>query len=56
VTRTNYIDIGWHIDARTNRLIITSAEDNVIKGAGGQALQSLNLMFGLDPKAGLQSV
>jgi N-acetyl-gamma-glutamyl-phosphate reductase len=56
VTRTNFIDIGWHLDARTNRLILTSAEDNVIKGAGGQAVQSFNLIFGLDEKAGLQSV
>lgn len=56
VTRTNYIDIGWHIDSRTQRLIITSAEDNVVKGAGGQAVQSMNLIFGLDEKAGLQSV
>ncbi len=56
VTRTNYIDIGWHIDVRTQRLIITCAEDNVIKGAGGQAIQSFNLIFGLDEKAGLQSV
>ncbi len=56
VTRTNYIDIGWHIDQRTNRLIITSAEDNVVKGAGGQAVQSFNLIFGLDERAGLQSV
>ena len=56
VTRTNYIDIGWHIDPRTNRLIITSAEDNVVKGAGGQAVQSFNLLFGLDERAGLQSV
>lgn len=56
VTRTNYIDIGWHHDARTGRVILTSAEDNVIKGAGGQAVQSFNLIFGLDEKAGLQSV
>jgi N-acetyl-gamma-glutamyl-phosphate reductase len=56
VTRTNFIDIGWHLDARTNRLILTSAEDNVVKGAGGQAVQSFNLIFGLDEKAGLLSV
>lgn len=56
VTRTNFIDIGWHHDARTNRLILTSAEDNVVKGAGGQAVQSFNLIFGLDEKAGLLSV
>ncbi len=56
VTRTNFIDIGWHFDTRTNRLILTSAEDNVVKGAGGQAVQSFNLIFGLDEKAGLLSV
>lgn len=56
VTGTNYIDIGWHIDARTKRLIITSAEDNIVKGAGGQAVQSFNLIFGFDEKAGLQSI
>ncbi len=56
VTRTNYIDIGWHIDERTKRVILTSAEDNIVKGAGGQAIQSFNLIFGLDEKAGLQSV
>lgn len=56
VTRTNFIDIGWHFDARTNRLIITSAEDNVVKGAGGQAVQSMNLIFGLTENAGLQAL
>jgi N-acetyl-gamma-glutamyl-phosphate reductase len=56
VTRSNYLDIGWHIDTRTNRIILTSAEDNVIKGAGGQAIQSFNILFGLDEKAGLQSI
>jgi N-acetyl-gamma-glutamyl-phosphate reductase len=56
VTRTNFIDIGWHHDARTGRVILTSAEDNVVKGAGGQAVQSFNLIFGLDEKAGLHSV
>jgi N-acetyl-gamma-glutamyl-phosphate reductase len=56
VTRTNFIDIGWHLDTRTHRLILTSAEDNVVKGAGGQAVQAFNLIFGLDEKAGLQSV
>jgi N-acetyl-gamma-glutamyl-phosphate reductase len=56
VTRTNFIDIGWHLDTRTGRVILTSAEDNVVKGAGGQAVQSFNLIFGLDEKAGLQSV
>ncbi len=53
VTRTNFVDIGWHHDTRTGRLILLSAEDNLGKGAGGQAIQSFNLMFGLDEKSGL---
>lgn len=55
VARTNFIDIGWHHDARTGRVILTSAEDNIGKGAGGQAVQSFNLMFGLSPTDGLQN-
>lgn len=55
VTRTNFIDIGWHHDARTGRVILTSAEDNLVKGAGGQAIQSFNLMFDLEPTQGLQN-
>lgn len=53
VTRTNCVDIGWAYDARTNRVILMSAEDNVVKGAGGQAVQSFNLMFGFDETEGL---
>lgn len=53
VTRTNFIDIGWHHDPRTQRVILTSAEDNLGKGAGGQAVQCFNLMFGLSPTDGL---
>lgn len=56
VTRTNFIDIGWHHDPRTGRVILTSAEDNLGKGAGGQAVQAFNLIFGLPETAGLQSV
>lgn len=55
VTRTNFIDIGWQYDARTGRVLLLSAEDNLGKGAGAQAVQSFNLMFGLTPSAGLQS-
>lgn len=55
VTRTNFIDIGFEIDTRTNRLILMSAEDNLGKGAGGQAVQSFNLMHGLESTAGLNS-
>ncbi|HEX7260949.1 MAG TPA: N-acetyl-gamma-glutamyl-phosphate reductase, partial [Luteolibacter sp.] len=49
VTRTNFIDIGWQHDPRTNRILLLSAEDNLGKGAGGQAVQCFNLMFGLNP-------
>lgn len=55
VTRTNFIDIGFEIDTRTNRLILMSAEDNLGKGAGGQAVQSFNLMHDLQPTTGLDS-
>jgi len=53
VTRTNHIDIGWEYDERTGRVLLLSAEDNLGKGAGGQAIQSFNLMCGLDETAGL---
>ncbi len=55
VTRTNFIDIGWQHDPRTGRVLLMSAEDNLGKGAGGQAVQSFNLMFGLPEIAGLQN-
>ncbi len=55
VTRTNFIDIGWQHDPRTGRVILMSAEDNLGKGAGGQAVQCFNLMFGLNPTGGLQN-
>ncbi|MFK7851589.1 MAG: N-acetyl-gamma-glutamyl-phosphate reductase [Akkermansiaceae bacterium] len=55
VTRTNFIDIGFEIDSRTNRLMLMSAEDNLGKGAGGQAVQSFNIMSDHDPRLGLQS-
>jgi len=53
VTRTNFIDIGWQHDPRTGRVILMSAEDNLGKGAGGQAVQCFNLMFGLGGTDGL---
>ncbi len=55
VTRTNFIDIGWETDPRTNRVILMSAEDNLGKGAGGQAVQSFNIMHALDQKTGLET-
>ncbi|MCH2064604.1 MAG: N-acetyl-gamma-glutamyl-phosphate reductase [Roseibacillus sp.] len=56
VTRTNFIDIGWQHDERTGRLLLLSAEDNLGKGAAGQAVQSFNLMAGLPDVTGLEIV
>ncbi|MFT6862151.1 MAG: N-acetyl-gamma-glutamyl-phosphate reductase [Akkermansiaceae bacterium] len=56
VTGTNFVDIGWHHDSRTNRLILQSTEDNLGKGAAGQAVQSFNLMVGNNPTDGLQNL
>ncbi len=56
VIGTNFIDIGWCIDERTGRCVLMSAEDNLGKGAAGQALQSFNLMFGLEETAGLKII
>ena len=46
VAHTNFIDIAWRHDPRTGRVILLSAEDNLVKGAAGQAVQSMNLMCG----------
>ncbi|MFH0947609.1 MAG: N-acetyl-gamma-glutamyl-phosphate reductase [Elusimicrobiota bacterium] len=53
VVNTNYCDIAINIDGRTNNLLITSAIDNLVKGAAGQAVQNMNIMFGFDEKEGL---
>ncbi len=53
IVNTNYCDIAVNVDNRTNVLIITSAIDNLVKGASGQAIQNMNIMFGIDEKEGL---
>ncbi|BBB91414.1 MAG TPA: N-acetyl-gamma-glutamyl-phosphate reductase [Methylomusa anaerophila] len=53
---SNFCDIGWHIDPRTGRVIVVAAIDNLVKGAAGQAVQNLNVMFGLDEQMGLTQV
>jgi len=53
VVGTNFIDIAWKIDKRTNRLVVMSAIDNIVKGASGQAVQCFNLMCGYGETAGL---
>lgn len=54
VAYTNFLDLAWRCDPRTGRVILLSAEDNLVKGAAGQALQSLNLLCGWDETAGLK--
>lgn len=53
VVGSNRVDFSVVADERTSRYVVTSAEDNLIKGAGGQAVQSMNLCFGFDETAGL---
>ena len=53
VQGTNIIEIAWRLDLRTNRLIVMSAEDNLVKGASGQAVQSMNILCGWPETAGL---
>jgi N-acetyl-gamma-glutamyl-phosphate reductase len=53
VAGSNAIEIAWRHDPRTGRLIVMSAEDNLVKGASGQAVQCLNIMSGFEETAGL---
>lgn len=53
VAGSNFVDIGLAVDHEVNRVIVLSAIDNLGKGAAGQGIQNLNIMFGLDEKAGL---
>jgi N-acetyl-gamma-glutamyl-phosphate reductase len=56
VRGSNYCDISYKIDPVTNRIIVMSAIDNIVKGASGQAVQNMNLMLGLEETAGLGTV
>lgn len=53
VVGTNSIEIAWRFDPRTGRLVVMSALDNLVKGAGGQAVQSMNVLCGFPETAGL---
>lgn len=53
VEGSNYVDISYVIDPRTNRIIMMGAIDNLVKGAAGQAVQNMNLLFGLPETEGL---
>ena len=56
VKGSNYIDIGFVIDARTNRIVVVACIDNLMKGAAGQAVQNMNLMFGFEETEGLELI
>jgi N-acetyl-gamma-glutamyl-phosphate reductase len=53
VAYTNAIEVSWRVDPRTGKVILMSAEDNLVKGAAGQAIQCLNVMQGWDEALGL---
>lgn len=53
IVGTNTIEIAWRLDVRTGRLVVMSAEDNIVKGASGQAVQSMNILCGFPETAGL---
>ena len=56
VEGSNFVDVNFRIDKRTGRVIMMGAIDNLVKGAAGQAVQNMNLMFGLPENMGLQLV
>ena len=53
VEGSNYVDVNFKIDERTGRIVMMGALDNLVKGAAGQAVQNMNLMFGLEETMGL---
>ena len=56
VKGTNYCDISLMVDKRTNRIVIISVIDNLVKGAAGQAIQNMNIMAGLRENTGLEMI
>ncbi len=56
VEGSNYVDVNIKLDARTGRVIMMGAMDNLVKGAAGQAVQNMNIMFGLKENEGLKAV
>ncbi|MCZ7634641.1 MAG: N-acetyl-gamma-glutamyl-phosphate reductase [Verrucomicrobia bacterium] len=53
VVGTNVLELAWRVDPRTGRLVVMSAEDNLVKGASGQAIQTFNILCGFPETAGL---
>jgi N-acetyl-gamma-glutamyl-phosphate reductase len=56
VRGSNFCDIGLTLDARTGRIIVTSAIDNLVKGASGQAVQNMNIVSGFPENLGLEGL
>ncbi len=56
VEGSNYVDVNFRLDERTKRVVMMGAMDNLVKGAAGQAVQNMNLMFGLAESMGLELV
>ena len=56
VEGSNYVDVNFVIDERTGRIIMMGALDNIVKGAAGQAVQDMNILFGLPEETGLELV
>ena len=56
VEGSNFADIAFQIDPRTGRIVMMGAIDNMVKGAAGQAMQNMNLMFGLPENTGLRQI
>jgi len=56
VRQSNFCDISVHLDINGSTLIVTTAIDNMVKGAAGQAVQNMNVLFGLDERAGLEAI
>lgn len=53
VRGTNFCDIGLEVEEKSDRIVVISAIDNLVKGGAGQAIQNMNVMFGLDEREGL---
>ena len=56
VKMSNYCDISLHYDDHENRLIVVSTIDNMVKGAAGQAVQNMNILFGIEETKGLDFI
>ncbi|XME00980.1 N-acetyl-gamma-glutamyl-phosphate reductase [Lachnospiraceae bacterium C1.1] len=56
VEGSNFTDISWKVDKRTGRVVMMGALDNLVKGAAGQAVQNMNIMFGFEESMGLTAI